>query len=317
MKFTWPYLVVTGVLFTLFAGYSFMNAASWTAPTGTPPADNVPAPINVGTITQEKEGTLGVNSLAVFGASSFTGVATFNNKLISNSNSPALELIDASPGEKDWRIGVDGGDDLVVRADRNQNGDWNDDGYPPPLFLRSGATSSEDFAVFSNKVRATEYCDENGANCFKASDVTPKTCQVRIDGTSMSSGGTVYTAKSQTVPIQQGTEPRIGGYFQCNTRSGDLNYGYMTAQVGYDSWCWSGDCNFFEGGGSRSAGGYWSEEDYLINSIAINGLQENSIGSFTVNPGVTLTVTASAVNTGNDCDKRDMRVTATVLSCAE
>jgi hypothetical protein len=42
------------------AGYSFMGAA-WTAPTGTPPANNADAPINVSATTQTKTGNLIAN----------------------------------------------------------------------------------------------------------------------------------------------------------------------------------------------------------------------------------------------------------------
>jgi len=47
----------------LFAAASY----SWTGPTGTAPANNVSAPINVGTASQVKDGALSVDGLSVYG----------------------------------------------------------------------------------------------------------------------------------------------------------------------------------------------------------------------------------------------------------
>jgi hypothetical protein len=48
-------------------GFGAAVAFAWTGPTQSPPNGNVPAPINVGTSNQVKNGGLSVNSLAVFG----------------------------------------------------------------------------------------------------------------------------------------------------------------------------------------------------------------------------------------------------------
>lgn len=53
-------------------------AAAWTGPTGTPPNNNVAAPINVGTVNQVKNGNIGVNGLAVFGNSILSANAYLN-----------------------------------------------------------------------------------------------------------------------------------------------------------------------------------------------------------------------------------------------
>lgn len=53
-------------------------AAAWTAPSGTPPNNNVSAPINVSSTNQVKNGTIGVNGLAVFGNSLLGGSAGSN-----------------------------------------------------------------------------------------------------------------------------------------------------------------------------------------------------------------------------------------------
>jgi hypothetical protein len=55
------------VLFVAFSGYSFLKADWSPAPT-LPPGNNIDAPVNVGTLPQVKNGGLGVNTLAVYGA---------------------------------------------------------------------------------------------------------------------------------------------------------------------------------------------------------------------------------------------------------
>ena len=47
--------------------FSTMIALAWTAPTATPPGDNVSSPVNIGATSQLKNGTFGVNDLGVFG----------------------------------------------------------------------------------------------------------------------------------------------------------------------------------------------------------------------------------------------------------
>ena len=46
-----------------------VEASAWSGPTANPPSGNVAAPINVGSASQTKNGSLGVNGLAVFGNS--------------------------------------------------------------------------------------------------------------------------------------------------------------------------------------------------------------------------------------------------------
>lgn len=53
-------------------------AAAWTGPTGSPPSNNVAAPINGGSASQVKNGNLGVNGLAVFGNTLLQGSSYLN-----------------------------------------------------------------------------------------------------------------------------------------------------------------------------------------------------------------------------------------------
>ncbi len=65
----------------LFASLAILFTASsvlaaWTGPpAGTPPANNVPAPVNVGTTNQVKDAGIALNNLAVFGNTILTGVS--------------------------------------------------------------------------------------------------------------------------------------------------------------------------------------------------------------------------------------------------
>lgn len=52
---------------------------AWTDPTGTPPNNNVSAPINVGSTDQVKNAGLSVNALAVFGNSILSGTSRYLN----------------------------------------------------------------------------------------------------------------------------------------------------------------------------------------------------------------------------------------------
>ncbi len=67
----------TGLLITfgvvMGSTLSTMIAIAWTAPTASPPGNNVASPINVSSTAQLKNGTLGVNGLGVFGNTILNG----------------------------------------------------------------------------------------------------------------------------------------------------------------------------------------------------------------------------------------------------
>lgn len=64
-------LFTVGIVMGL--AFSASVAAAWTGPAGSPPNNNVSAPLNVGTTAQDKNGNIGVNGLAVFGNSLLGG----------------------------------------------------------------------------------------------------------------------------------------------------------------------------------------------------------------------------------------------------
>lgn len=53
-----------------------LSAGAWTGPTGIPPAANVEAPINVSLTNQFKPGTIGANSLNLYGSSQYLSFGT-------------------------------------------------------------------------------------------------------------------------------------------------------------------------------------------------------------------------------------------------
>ena len=64
-------LIALGII--IGSTLSTIIASAWTAPTASPPGNNVASPINVGATSQLKNGTLGVNGLGVFGNTILNG----------------------------------------------------------------------------------------------------------------------------------------------------------------------------------------------------------------------------------------------------
>ncbi len=123
--------------------------AAWSAPTANPPSNNTDAPINTGTASQVKDGALSVDGLSVVGNQAISGAA------------PRIEFSDTN--HTDWWIHVDSNRVYFIN-DRNDNGNWSGEG-PWPLELYAGASRTDDFALFSNKIRIETVCDRAGNNC--------------------------------------------------------------------------------------------------------------------------------------------------------
>ncbi len=130
------------------AVYNVIGAA-WSPPTAAPPDNNVATPINIGSATQDKSGTLGVDNLNVW-----------QNTQVYNG-APTILFNDADNRNFWQHINSDV---MYIIGDRDDNGNWNTD-YPYPLELRLGAAAGSDVAKFSNDVWAARYCDANGGNC--------------------------------------------------------------------------------------------------------------------------------------------------------
>ncbi|MFW6210336.1 MAG: hypothetical protein ACOC4E_02480 [Patescibacteria group bacterium] len=132
-----------------------LSYAQWNEPTAQPPQDNVASPLNVSSVSQEKAGNLTVGGLAV------------NGRPLLNDNAPTIQFQDTD--HRDWFIHTNS-HNLYFLADRDDDGSWEGEA-PWPLVLSQDddlSDGNDDFARFSNQVRAAEYCDYNGENCTTA-----------------------------------------------------------------------------------------------------------------------------------------------------
>ena len=73
--------------------------SAWTAPSGTPPANNASAPVNLGPAAQVKNGNIGVNGLAVFGNTAMQGnlVLTQGNLTATTPNASTSAIVATGP----------------------------------------------------------------------------------------------------------------------------------------------------------------------------------------------------------------------------
>ncbi len=180
-KLTLNLLVVTVILIS-FAGYNFIRAydeSVWFPPAGYPPTRNVATPINVGTSSQEKLGDLMIDGDVTTGNLSVTGsqaITSVNPKIWLNET-------DAQP----WWINASN-NSLYFQSDRNSDGLTTNE-QPWPMKLFAGTVPADDYVQFSNKVRATQYCDAAGNNCSTPGVYTGGIQSLHYDGTvSVNSG---------------------------------------------------------------------------------------------------------------------------------
>lgn len=171
-------LAVVIVTFTTFAGYSYLNAATtWTAPVGTPPANNVDAPINVGASNQIKNGSLGVNGLSI------------------NADYPTIAFLDPTPGSRLLYM-QNHTNTFNLLGDRDADGlvVWAND-QPQAFTVHLGQTTTEDYTYISNQARSAKYCNQDGSKCVRIEDLIkllPLTCQVKFDYNFAGSGGGTF-----------------------------------------------------------------------------------------------------------------------------
>jgi hypothetical protein len=124
----------------------------WANPPASPPNGNIAAPVHTGPEAQVKNGSLSVDKLTVFGRSYI------------ESTAPTIEFADINHNDLWWHANDNS---MYMLADRNDDGSWIGEN-PWPLQIKTGAIPEEDFLRVSNQVRAGEYCDRDGANCFSA-----------------------------------------------------------------------------------------------------------------------------------------------------
>ena len=97
--------------------------SAWTAPSGTPPANNASTPFNLGPAAQVKNGNIGVNGLAVFGNTAMQGnlVLTQGNLTATtpNVNTSAIVATGPSSGFAGYAVSASAGsyNASLARAD--------------------------------------------------------------------------------------------------------------------------------------------------------------------------------------------------------
>ncbi|HMA78064.1 MAG TPA: hypothetical protein VKP88_02890 [Candidatus Paceibacterota bacterium] len=219
-------IIPLALVCTVLVGYTYIDA-QWVGPSTSPTGGNAPAPLNTGSDSQIKSGSLGVDALSVFGDAAVVDTTPGEGSWIMRADAGELHLYRTDAGgtiiggDPAMRFHEHGSvlDDTVVEFDRNVKGqlleanggpiiirdvspelhfretdqgysdfkyklmvnndiftvfaDRNDDGVGDNSTVRfyAGATSSDDYAYFSNQVRADRYCDENGGNCTDAASM--------------------------------------------------------------------------------------------------------------------------------------------------
>jgi len=126
----------------------------WANPTQAPTGGNITPPVNTGSVAQSKSGNFGATTLTSFGASRIV-------------NGTPTQIFTDTNNRDYFQVVADG--NMHFMSDRTQVGDSNPwgGGWPYALSLvATGPTVNDEFARFSNTVRATAYCDITGANCF-------------------------------------------------------------------------------------------------------------------------------------------------------
>lgn len=145
-------LALTVILLGLLS-YNFIGA-QWTEPTDNPPLGNVAPPINVSTNPQIKSGALGTGPLSVTGNMTLT------------SSAPTIRLSDADHRTM-WLH--NNSNIMYVLANRDATASSYEGPHPMAMYVDNNVLN--DYVSFSNQIRATEYCDRAGGNCFEASSV--------------------------------------------------------------------------------------------------------------------------------------------------
>ena len=250
------YLFASSLILVMFAGYSFLNAAWIAPPAGTPPANNVDAPVNIGSVDQVKDAGLGVNTLAVYGSSTFIGLPNISRP------APMIKFTDTINDDDDNAMDFwthVNSNSFYILADRTNSGTWGS--APHPMRLSTGVTSANDYAQFSNKVRAKEYCNADGTKCIGIEDILaliPNTCEVEF---SYNIGG--YTGK--LVETINGNAKRLAIGMTTHRTSAEVLP--SAAEISTELYGRSYDCGLYDSrnGCKRTTVGFTDADDMAAN----------------------------------------------------
>ncbi len=161
-------IITLSLALLILVGYNFISAQTWTAPTGTPPADNTTAPVNVGSTYQAKNGDFGAVKLRsgylcnASGSNCTVSVGGLNTDFKIASGSPTMLFQDSNDAIKNVWLRLN--DNIFyILADRDNNGSWSgDDPWPMKMYIGT-TTATNDFVQFANEVRAERFTDSAGS----------------------------------------------------------------------------------------------------------------------------------------------------------
>ena len=306
-------LTALAVLFLGLVGYNFIRAydeSLWFPPDpGTPPANNVAVPINVGSVGQVKNGSLGVDGLSIFGTQSIS------------ASSPMIKFDDTdATGTIDFWTHVNN-NTFYVLADRNNSGTWS--AAPHPMKIVAGATNSSDYVQFSNKVRAKQYCNSDGTKCATMEDLInliPYTCDVKF--TYSVYGSTLVTRTETITGKDVNAKFAIGIYTSRSDSYPDALLGgtyRLTDEIGRDS----RDCSTYDWDDTchRSIAGYVDPLNYATNpslydASAVSNTGNNSWGYILASLPFKVNSSKTISNLGHDgFGANQVTFSAQVLSC--
>ncbi len=245
MKYLTTQITKVALLTTILATVLVVNyIQAWTSAPANPPSGNVTAPITVGSASQVKNGSLGVNALAVYGDTSLSNLTVTSgrvyfgdNQYLHGDNSSALSwygahdtvtqlLMRDAQGTVYGRLYGSGDGTTFGLMDGDAN--WSyvavKDNYTDLRINNSvimrlksngqvgiGDTTPNGSLKLDVEgyVGADKYCDQNGSNCFEASYVTaaPR-CKIQFE-TKTTGGSCSYSGSySET----SGLTPAGGGW---------------------------------------------------------------------------------------------------------
>lgn len=122
------------------------------------------------------------------------------------------------------------------------------------------------------------------------------TCSVKLESQVLAVDKiTVVKTISQTVSVEKGSSPQIGGWVDCNATSRNAYFTGVT---------------FTSGTSNITQLGWWTEADFLAHQSSFEAFPYKNSGSFKAVIGAGRTVTL-----WNGCSKATTKIIATVLSC--
>src|SRR3989344_6826871 len=150
--------IVLGLVLVVAGAYIY----AWTGPTNTPPQDNVPAPLNVSSITQVKAGALGIGGVTP---------STANNIFLDVNGK--IKIRGGSPGT-----------DKILRSNDSGTGDWVNPA-PAVTFYTIIARSRDNDSNQSVSGGSHDVCFLGGMSHWDNNNSGPEKCKVE-----RASGGT-------------------------------------------------------------------------------------------------------------------------------